>query len=135
MRPLGRLQRGAECRDIALGYQQLLHVERGWRDLTAHLELRPRSTTAANTASARTCPLLAGPAAGALHRDPYRPHLGRRPRGPDRPGRRLHPGPANPPPPPAVLPALEITPTRKVLRLDPTPSWARRGPHLQVLPA
>jgi hypothetical protein len=27
--------------DIALGYQQLLAVERGWRDLTTHLELRP----------------------------------------------------------------------------------------------
>jgi hypothetical protein len=27
--------------DIALGYKQLLQVERGWRDLTTHLELRP----------------------------------------------------------------------------------------------
>src|SRR4051812_11186817 len=27
--------------DIALGYQQLLAVERGWRDLKTHLELRP----------------------------------------------------------------------------------------------
>src|SRR3954462_7388402 len=47
--------------DIALGYQQLLHVERGWRDLTAHLELRPRSTTAANTASAPTCSSVGWP--------------------------------------------------------------------------
>jgi hypothetical protein len=27
--------------DIALGYKQLLQVERGWRDLKTHLELRP----------------------------------------------------------------------------------------------
>jgi hypothetical protein len=27
--------------DIALGYRQLLEVERGWRDLRQHLELRP----------------------------------------------------------------------------------------------
>jgi hypothetical protein len=27
--------------DIALGYRQLLEVERGWRDLKQHLELRP----------------------------------------------------------------------------------------------
>ena len=27
--------------DIALGYKQLLEVERGWRDLKQHLELRP----------------------------------------------------------------------------------------------
>lgn len=27
--------------DIALGYKQLLEVERGWRDLKTHLELRP----------------------------------------------------------------------------------------------
>jgi len=27
--------------DIALGYKQLIQVERGWRDLKTHLELRP----------------------------------------------------------------------------------------------
>src|SRR3954452_7993378 len=27
--------------DIALGYKQLVQVERGWRDLKTHLELRP----------------------------------------------------------------------------------------------
>src|SRR5205085_499372 len=27
--------------DIALGYQQLIQVERGWRTLKTHLELRP----------------------------------------------------------------------------------------------
>jgi hypothetical protein len=29
------------ARDIALGYKQLIQVERGWRDLKTHLELRP----------------------------------------------------------------------------------------------
>src|SRR3954451_7014490 len=73
-------------RQPTAGYQQLLQVDRGRQNLTTPLQ-----------------------------RDPYRPHLGRRPRGPDRPGRHLHPGPANPPPPPttatrAVVAALEITP-------------------------
>ena len=58
--------------DIALGYQQLLQVARGWRDLTTHLELRPRSTTASK-AHPPTCCSAAGPAAGALDRDPGRP--------------------------------------------------------------
>src|SRR3954465_1521651 len=53
--------RALSAEDIALGYQQLLHVERGGRDLTAHLELRPRPTTAANTASAPTCSSVGWP--------------------------------------------------------------------------
>jgi hypothetical protein len=31
----------AVAEDIALGYKQLIEVERGWRDLKTHLELRP----------------------------------------------------------------------------------------------
>jgi hypothetical protein len=37
----GPAAQALSAEDLALGYQQLLHVERGWRDLTAHLELRP----------------------------------------------------------------------------------------------
>jgi hypothetical protein len=87
--------------DIALGYQQLLHVERGWRDLTAQLELRPRSTTAANSTSAPTCSSAGLPCCWCASSGPVPAAPGRRPRGPDRPGRHLRPGPANPPPPPA----------------------------------
>jgi hypothetical protein len=30
-----------DAEDVALGYKQLLQVERGWRDLKLHLDLRP----------------------------------------------------------------------------------------------
>ena len=40
--------------DIALGYKQLVVIERAWRNMKTTLDLRP-STTAKKTASARTC--------------------------------------------------------------------------------
>jgi len=40
--------------DIALGYKQLLQIERAWRNMKTTLDLRP-STIARKTASAHTC--------------------------------------------------------------------------------
>jgi hypothetical protein len=39
--------------DVALGYKQLLDIERAWRDMKTTLDMRA-STTAKKTASART---------------------------------------------------------------------------------
>jgi hypothetical protein len=41
--------------DIALGYKQLLEVERGWRDMKQVIDLRPATTTRRN-GSAPTSP-------------------------------------------------------------------------------
>src|SRR4051812_26794040 len=134
--PAARLSPAAECGDIALGYQQLLHVERGWWDLTAQLELRPRSTTAANKhrrAHVLLC-WLALLLVRFIGTRTGRP--GRRLRGPDRPGRHLRPGPANHPPPPARCWPRWRSPRRgRSWAWLPPPHGARRGRHLQVLPA
>jgi hypothetical protein len=52
--------------DVALGYKQLLEVERGWRDMKSTLDLRPVFTTS-NAASAPTsCRMLRWPAVSSV---------------------------------------------------------------------
>ena len=73
--------------DIALGYTQLLEVERGWRDMKQILD------TASNNARPRRA-VLARAAPDPHHRDPHRPHLA--PRAPPPPPAAQAPGSAAP---------------------------------------
>jgi hypothetical protein len=122
--------------DIALGYQQLLQVARGWRDLTTHLELRPRSATASKAhPRPRAALLLAlllvrfietrvGRTWAAVREDltgPAGTFI------PDQRTHHRHPRGAG---------RLEITPPKKVLRLDPATSWGSKRPApFRCLPA
>jgi hypothetical protein len=59
--------------DIAVGYKQLLEVERGWRDMKSVLDLRPVYHRLEERIRAHV--LLAGAAAGAYRRKQHRTHL------------------------------------------------------------
>ncbi len=68
--------------DIALGYKQLLQVERGWRDMKTTLDLRPVYHRKEPDPRPRPT-LLAGAAADPDRREPDRRHMAQRaPRAP-----------------------------------------------------
>ena len=71
--------------DIALGYKQLLEVERGWRDMKQILDLRPVYPPARGPHPRPRTAVLARPAPGPSRRDPHH-H-------PRRPGHQLAPRP------------------------------------------
>ena len=113
--------------DIALGYKQLLAVERGWRDLKTHLELRPIYHRLEQRIRAhvllcwlalllvRIVETRTGRTWAAVREDLQDLHVG------------VFTGPAGTftqtseptTATKAVLAALEITPPKKVLQLDP----------------
>jgi hypothetical protein len=61
--------------DIALGYKQLLEVERGWRDMKQVIDLRPVYHRKEERIRGPRAAVLAGPSAGPRRRDHLRRHL------------------------------------------------------------
>ncbi len=114
--------------DIALGYKQLIQVERGWRDLKTHLELRPVYHRLEHRIRAhvllcwlsllliRIVETRTGRSWAAVREDLHDLHVG------------LFTGPAGSftqtsaptPAAKAVLAALDVTPPKKILHLRPT---------------
>jgi hypothetical protein len=122
--------------DIALGYKQLIQVERGWRDLKTHLELRPvyHRLEARIRAHVLLCWLAlllvrivetkTGATWAAVREDLQDLHAG------------VFTGPAGTftqtstptPAARAVLTALDIDPPKKILRLAPAATEAAEQP-------
>jgi hypothetical protein len=124
--------------DIALGYKQLIQVERGWRDLKTHLELRPvyHRLEARIRAHVLLCWLAlllvrivetrTGATWATVREDLQDLHIGvfTGPAGTFTQTSTLTPGAR------AVLAALDIDPPKKILRLHPTatePAEQRTG--------
>jgi hypothetical protein len=125
--------------DIALGYKQLIAVERGWRDLKTHLELRPVYHRLEHRIRAhvllcwlalllvRIVETKTGRSWAAVREDLHDLHVG------------LFTGPAGTftqtsEPTPAtktVLAALDVAPPKKILQLTPAP---RAGQTSQTRP-
>jgi transposase len=77
--------------DIALGYKQLLEVERGWRDMKQIIDLRPVYHRLEDRIRAHVILCWLGAAADPCHRDHHRHHLASPPPRPGPPPRRrLH---------------------------------------------
>jgi hypothetical protein len=113
--------------DIALGYKQLLQVERGWRDLKTHLELRPIYHRLEERIRAhvmlcwlalllvRIVEIRTGRTWGAVREDLQDLHVGVFTGSAGTFTQTSEPTTATK----KVLAALEITPPKKVLQIDP----------------
>ena len=112
--------------DIALGYKQLLEVERGWRDMKQVIDLRPGLPPQGRADPRPRHPLLARPAPGPRRRERLRRHLARTaPPARPHPRRHLHRPRRHLPPAHRDQP----TPSRDILE------QARHRPAAEDLPA